>query len=66
MSKLNVLESSIMDKFKDADRVKSDAQNVLKLQTEGLTTKEIAQQMRMSEDQVQQLILLANGLDSKA
>ncbi len=66
MSKLNVLESSIMDKFRDPDRVKADAQNVIRLQTEGLTTGEIANQMRMSEDQVQQLILLANGLDSKA
>lgn len=66
MSKLNVLESSIMDKFRDPDRVKADAQNVIRLQTEGLTTGEIAKQMRMSEDQVQQLILLANGLDSKA
>ena len=66
ISKLNVLESSIMSKFKDPDRVKTDAQNVLKLQTEWLTTSEIAKQMRMSEDQVQQLVLLANGLDSKA
>ena len=65
-SKLNVLESSILNKFKDPDRIKSDAQNVIKLQTEWKSTGEIANQMWISEDQVQQLILLANGLDSKA
>lgn len=65
-SKLNVLESSILNKFKDPDRIKSDAQNVIKLQTEWKSTGEIAKQMWISEDQVQQLILLANGLDSKA
>lgn len=65
-SKLNVLESSILNKFKDPNKIKSDAQNVIKLQTEWKSTGEIANQMWISEDQVQQLILLANGLDSKA
>lgn len=65
-SKLKVLESSIMDKFKDPDRIKQDAQNVIKLQTEWKNTAEIASEMWIPEDQVQQLILLANGLDSKA
>lgn len=65
-SKLNVLESSILNKFKDPDKIKSDAQNVIKLQTEWKNTAEIAKEMWISEDQVQQLILLANGLDSKA
>lgn len=65
-SKLKVLESSIMDKFQDPDRIKQDAQNVIKLQTEWKNTAEIASEMWIPEDQVQQLILLANGLDSKA
>ena len=65
-SKLKVLESSIMDKFKDPDQIKQDAQNVVKLQTEWKSTSEIASEMWIPEDQVQQLILLANGLDSKA
>ena len=66
MSKLNVLESSIMNKFEDPDKIKQDAQKVIKLQTEWKNTKLIANEMWISEDQVQQLILLANWLDSKA
>lgn len=66
ISKLKVLESSIMNKFENPDQIKQDAQNVIKLQTEWKNTKEIANQMGISEDQVQQLILLANWLDSKA
>ena len=66
VSKLKVLESSIMNKFENPDQIKQDAQNVIKLQTEWKNTKEIANQMWISEDQVQQLILLANWLDSKA
>jgi len=66
VSKLKVLESSIMNKFENPDKIKQDAQNVIKLQTEWKNTKEIANQMGISEDQVQQLILLANWLDSKA
>lgn len=66
MSKLNVLESSIMNKFEDPDKIKQDAQQVIKLQTEWKNTKLIANEMWISEDQVQQLILLANWLDSKA
>lgn len=65
-SKLSVLESSIMDKFKNPDQIKKDAQNVIKLQTEWKNTAEIASEMWIPEDQVQQLILLANWLDSKA
>ena len=65
-SKLKVLESSLLDKFKDPDRIKQDAQNVMKLQTEWYDTRLIADKMWISEDQVQQLILLANWLDSKA
>lgn len=66
ISKLKVLESSIMSKFVNPEQVKKDAENVIKLQTEWKSTKDIANQMWMSEDQVQQLILLANWLDSKA
>ena len=65
-SKLNVLESSIMNKFENPSQIKQDAQNILKLQTEWRSIPEIAERMWMSEDQVQQLVLLANGLDSKA
>ena len=65
-SKLSVLEESVMNKFKNPDQIKSDAQNVIKLQTEWNNISEIADKMNMSEDQVQQLILLANWLDSKA
>lgn len=65
-SKLNVLESSIMDKFQDPDKIKQDAQNVIKLQTEWKSIGDIAKEMWISEDQVQQLVLLANWLDSKA
>lgn len=65
-SKLNVLESSIMNKFENPEQIKQDAQNILKLQTEWRSIPEIAERMWMSEDQVQQLVLLANGLDSKA
>lgn len=65
-SKLNVLESSIMNKFQNPEQIKQDAQNILKLQTEWRSIPEIAERMWMSEDQVQQLVLLANGLDSKA
>lgn len=66
ISKLWVLEESILNKFKNPDQIKQDAQNVIKLQTEWKNIGEIAEQMNMSEDQVQQLVLLANGLDSKA
>lgn len=65
-SKLKVLESTLIDKFKDPDKIKQDAQNVIKLQTEWKDTKAIANEMWVSEDQVKQLILLANWLDSKA
>ena len=65
-SKLNVLESSIMDKFQNPDKIKQDAQNVIKLQTEWKSIGDIAKEMWISEDQVQQLVLLANWLDSKA
>jgi hypothetical protein len=34
MSKLNRLEESVLSKFKDPDKIKQDAQNVIKLQTE--------------------------------
>ena len=66
ISKLKVLESSIMNKFENPDQIKQDAQNVIKLQTEWKNIKQIANEMWISEDQVQQLILLANWLDSKA
>ena len=65
-SKLKVLESTLIDKFKDPDKIKQDAQNVIKLQTEWKNTQQIANEMWVSEDQVKQLILLANWLDSKA
>lgn len=66
MSKLNRLEESVLNKFKNPDKIKQDAQNVIKLQTEWKNIKTIANEMWIPEDQVQQLILLANWLDSKA
>ena len=65
-SKLKVLESTIMDKFQNPEQIKQDAQNVIRLQTEWKNIGQIAKEMWISEDQVQQLVLLANGLDSKA
>lgn len=65
-SKLNVLESSILNKFENPEQIKQDAKNIIKLQTEWKSIGEIASEMWMSEDQVQQLVLLANWLDSKA
>ena len=66
MSKINRLEESVWKKFKNPDQIKQDAQNVIKLQTEWKNIKTIANEMWIPEDQVQQLILLANWLDSKA
>ena len=66
MSKINRLEESVLKKFKNPDKIKQDAQNVIKLQTEWKNIKTIANEMWIPEDQVQQLILLANWLDSKA
>jgi len=66
MSKINRLEESVLSKFKNPDKIKQDAQNVIKLQTEWKNIKTIANEMWIPEDQVQQLILLANWLDSKA
>ena len=65
MSKLNVLNQSLMDKFENWEQVSKDMQNIVKLQTEWLTTAEIAKQMWISEDQVQQAILAYNWLDNK-
>lgn len=65
-SKLNVLESSILNKFENPEQIKQDAQNVIKLQTEWKSLEDIADEMWISEDQVQELVYLANGLDSKA
>lgn len=64
-SKLKLLENTIMNKFQDGDRVKQDMQNIVKLQTEWKTISEIASQMWVSEDQVQQAILAYNWLDNK-
>lgn len=64
-SKLNVLNESFMDKFVNWERVAEDMRNIVKLQTEWLSTAQIAKQMWMSEDQVQQAILASNGLDNR-
>jgi len=64
-SKLNVLNQSLMDKFEDWEKVSEDMRNIVKLQTEWLTTAEIAKKMGISEDQVQQAIFAYNGLDNK-
>lgn len=64
-SKLNLLENTIMNKFQDGDRVKQDMQNIVKLQTEWKSIEEIANQMWISPDQVQQAILAYNWLDNK-
>ena len=49
-----------MNKFQDGEKVAQDMQNIVRLQTEGLSTKQIAKQMGISEDQVQQAILAYN------
>lgn len=64
-SKLNVLNESIMNKFVNGQQVADDMKNIIKLQTEWLTTKEIAKKMWVSEDQVQQAILAYNWLDNR-
>ena len=64
-SKLKVLEESVLNKFQNPDQVKSDMQNIVKLQTEWKSTAEIASEMWISEDQVQQAILAYNWLDNK-
>lgn len=64
-SKLNVLNESFMNKFQDGEKVAQDMQNIVRLQTEGLSTKQIAKQMGISEDQVQQAILAYNWLDNR-
>lgn len=64
-SKLNVLNESIMNKFENGQQVANDMKNIIKLQTEWLTTKEIAKKMWVSEDQVQQAILAYNWLDNR-
>lgn len=64
-SKLQHLDNAFKDKFENADKIKSDIEQVSKLQTQGLNTKEIAQQMGISEDHVNQLILAANGQISR-
>ena len=64
-SKLNVLSESILSKFKDPDQVKQFVGDVTRLQTQWMNTAQIAEQMGVSEDMVQQWILAANGLDNK-
>ena len=64
-SKLNVLNQALKDKFVNWEKVSQDMQNIVKLQTEWKTTKEIAKEMWISEDQVQQAILAYNWLDNK-
>ena len=65
-SVLRWVESALLNKFENPDQIKKDAENITRLQKEWLSTSEIASQMGMSEDQVHQLNLLANGLDSRA
>lgn len=65
MSKLNVLNQTLMDKFKNGEQVAEDMRNIVKLQTEWMSTSEIASKMGISEDQVQQAILAYNWLDNK-
>ena len=64
-SKLNVLNQSLIDKFENWEQVSEDMRNIVKLQTEWKTTAEIAKEMWISEDQVQQAILAYNWLDNK-
>lgn len=64
-SKLNVLNESFMDKFVNWEKVAEDMRNIVKLQTEWLSTAQIAKKMWISEDQVQQAILASNGLDNR-
>lgn len=59
-SKLDRLDEAYLSKFKDKERVLNDAREVQNLATRGMTVPEIAKKMGMSEDQVNQLILLAN------
>lgn len=65
-SVLRWVESALLNKFENPDQIKKDTENIIRLQKEWLSTSEIASQMGMSEDQVHQLNLLANGLDSRA
>ena len=64
-SKLWHLDNAFRDKFENADKVKSDIEQVNKLQTQGMSTSEVARQMGISEDQVNQLILASNGQESR-
>lgn len=64
-SKLDVLNESITNKFENWDQVAKDMQNIVRLQTEWLSTSQIARQMWISEDQVQQSILAVNWLDNR-
>ncbi|PZM87352.1 MAG: hypothetical protein DLD55_01740 [candidate division SR1 bacterium] len=65
-SRTKVLEEAIQNKFENPEQIKSDAERVINLQSRGISTAEIASQMGISEDQVQQLVLLANGQQSRA
>ena len=64
-SKLWHLDNAFKDKFENADKVKSDIEQVNKLETQGMSTSEVARQMGISEDQVNQLILASNGQESR-
>lgn len=64
-SKLNVLNESLMNKFENWQQVAEDMRNIIKLQTEWKSTGQIAKQMWISEDQVQQAVLAYNWLDNR-
>ena len=60
MSVLKRYEEAINSKFKNPDQVTKDMQDVINLRTRWMSNQEIANQLGMSEDQVNQLVLLAN------
>lgn len=65
ISKLNRFEESIKSKFKDPDKMSEDMRNIVKLQTEWKSISEIANQMWIPEEQVNNAILAYNWLDNE-
>lgn len=65
ISKLNRFEESIKSKFKDPDKMSEDMRNIVKLQTEWKSISEIANEMWIPEEQVNNAILAYNWLDNE-
>lgn len=65
ISKLKRFEESIKSKFKNPDKMSEDMRNIVKLQTEWKSISEIANEMWISEEQVNNAILAYNWLDNE-